>query len=81
MDDVGHLSQELLGLVQQLQDVAGVKRLCGGTDVSRSGGLTFDPWCPTCCSLNALRRALVSETERGNDSLGPVYDSGTETRS
>lgn len=34
----------------------------------------------TCCSLNALRRAFVSETERGNDSRGPVYDSGTEIK-
>lgn len=33
--------------------------------------------CPTCCSLKALSRVLVSVTLRGKERRGPLYDSGT----
>lgn len=36
VDDVGHLLQELFGLVQQLQNVSGMKSLCGGNGTSPS---------------------------------------------
>lgn len=76
MDDVGHPFEELLGLVQQLQNVPGVQSLSGENkqtliSVNAANQMGGDS-SRTFCSLKAARRVFVSETERGNERCGPV---------